>query len=87
MELIDAALYLNHYWLMTLLGALLFVLPVGRAWSVDAYIGRVEPSRVVPAWMVWMARAQVGIVYVVAGVATCGTTRTTASAPQRHPGG
>lgn len=69
MELIDAALYLNHYWLMTLLGALLFVLPVGRAWSVDAYIGRVEPSRVVPAWMVWMARAQVGIVYVVAGVA------------------
>jgi hypothetical protein len=69
MELIDAALYLNHYWLMTLLGALLFVLPVGRAWSFDAWTGRVTPSSEVPVWMVWAARSQVGIVYVVAGIA------------------
>ena len=69
MELIDAALYLNHYWLMTLLGTLLFVLPVGRAWSFDSWAGRVTPSRVVPVWMVWAARSQVAVVYVVAGIA------------------
>lgn len=69
MELIDAALYLNHYWLMTLLGALLFVLPVGRSWSIDAASGRVARTSLVPAWMVWAARAQVGVVYVVAGIA------------------
>lgn len=69
MELIDASLYLNHYWLMTLLGLLLFVLPVGRSWSLDVRSGRVEPSTLVPVWMVWSARAQVGVVYVVAGVA------------------
>ena len=69
MELIDASLYLNHYWLITLLGALLFVLPVGRRWSLDVRFGRLAPSTVVPAWMVWAARAQVGVVYVVAGIA------------------
>ena len=61
MELIDAALYLNHYWLMTLLGALLFVLPVGRAWSFDAWTGRVTPSSEVPVWMVWAALSLIHI--------------------------
>ena len=57
MELIDASLYLNHYWLITLLGVLLFVLPVGRRWSLDVRCGRLAPATVVPAWMVWAARA------------------------------
>ncbi len=69
MELIDASLYLNHYWLITLLGVLLFVLPVGRRWSLDVRCGRLAPATVVPAWMVWAARAQIGVVYVVAGIA------------------
>lgn len=69
MELIDAALYLNHYWLVTLLAVLLLALPVGRRWSVDVAVGRVERATAVPAWMVWAARGQVAVVYVFAGIA------------------
>ncbi len=55
-ELIDAALYLNHYWFVTLTFALLAVLPTtGRA--------------TVPVLVVWILRFQVGIVYVMAGLA------------------
>jgi vitamin K-dependent gamma-carboxylase len=55
-ELIDAALYLNHYWFVTLTFALLAVLPTsGRS--------------TVPALVVWVLRFQVGIVYVMAGLA------------------
>jgi vitamin K-dependent gamma-carboxylase len=55
-ELIDAALYLNHYWFVTLTFALLAVLPTaGRS--------------TIPALTVWILRFQVGIVYVMAGLA------------------
>ena len=68
-ELIDAALYLNHYWFMTLAGLLLALLPVHHRWSLDARTGRVAPSRSVPAAVVWTLRAQVAVVYVFAGLA------------------
>ena len=55
-ELIDAALYLNHYWFVTLTFTLLAVLPTS---------GR----RAVPVLVVWMLRFQVGIVYAMAGLA------------------
>ena len=55
-ELIDAALYLNHYWFVTLTFTLLAVLPTsGRA--------------TVPVLVVWLLRLQVGVVYVAAGLA------------------
>ena len=55
-ELIDAALYLNHYWFVTLTFTLLAVLPTtGRS--------------TVPVLVVWVLRFQVGIVYVMAGLA------------------
>ena len=48
-QLIDVTNYLNHHYLVVLLGALLSVLPAHRAWSVDAW--RRPPLRleVVPA--------------------------------------
>ena len=55
-ELIDAALYLNHYWFVTLAGLLLAVLPAPDG-------GRV------PAFDVWALRAQLGVVYFFAGLA------------------
>jgi hypothetical protein len=55
-ELIDAALYLNHYWFVTLTFTLLAVLPTS---------GR----RTVPVLVVWILRFQVGIVYMMAGLA------------------
>ena len=55
-ELIDAATYLNHYWYLTLALTLVVVLPLsGRA--------------TVPAAVVWVLRAQVAVVYLMAGLA------------------
>ena len=51
-ELIDVTNYLNHYYLVTLLGLLVLALPLGRAGSLDA---RRDPSiagSAVPAWVV-----------------------------------
>ena len=68
-ELIEASLYLNHYWFVTLAGVLVWLLPVGHRWSLDAAQGRVTASPVVPAGTVWALRAQVAVVYGFAGLA------------------
>ena len=126
-ELIEASLYLNHYWFITLTAVLLLLLPAHHHWSLDATAGRItrsnqslahtagrathrispndasradtsrdeEASRTahhrslrsaagrtgrqaesravqaqaVQAWVIWALRAQVGIVYVFAGIA------------------
>jgi len=54
-ELLDRATYLNHYYLMSLVSLLLALLPVHR--------GNVS------LWTIWVLRAQIGVVYVFAGVA------------------
>ncbi len=54
-ELIDRTTYLNHYYLMSLVSLLLALLPVHRG--------------SVPLWAVWTLRAQVGVVYIFAGIA------------------
>jgi len=54
-HLIDRTNYLNHYHLVSVLALLLVVLPLHR--------------ERVPAWMLWVVRAQVGLVYVFGGVA------------------
>lgn len=68
-ELIDAGLYLNHYWFVTMAGALLLLLPVHHHWSLDARSGRVTRSAAVPAAAVWALRSQLAVVYVFAGLA------------------
>lgn len=99
-ELIEASLYLNHYWFITLAAVLLLLLPAHHHWSLDAAAGRagscISPNdasrandpregeagragsqaesravqaQAVQAWVVWALRAQVGIVYVFAGIA------------------
>ncbi len=68
-ELIDAALYLNHYWFITLTGVLLLILPVHHRWSLDAAAGRVAAHRSVEAGVVWILRAQLAVVYMFAGLA------------------
>ncbi|MCY4557039.1 MAG: HTTM domain-containing protein [Chloroflexi bacterium] len=54
-ELIDRTTYLNHYYLMSLVSLVLAILPSSR----DA----------APLWTIWVLRAQIGIVYVFAGMA------------------
>jgi vitamin K-dependent gamma-carboxylase len=67
-ELIDAALYLNHYWYVTLALTLVAVLPLSRTWSLDVRAGRLRASPWVPAAVVWVLRAQLAVVYVMAGL-------------------
>jgi len=55
-ELLDKALYLNHYVLFTLLGLTLLLSPTAR-WD--------RPGR---TWALWLLRLQVGLVYLWAGL-------------------
>jgi vitamin K-dependent gamma-carboxylase len=67
-ELIDQATYLNHYYLVSLFALLFTVLPVSRAFSVDARRAGVV-NATVPRWVHVLLRLQIGLVYVFAGLA------------------
>ncbi len=73
-ELMDVTNYLNHYYLVSLLALLLVFLPVDRVWSVAA---RRRPATgaqpAIPAWVLYVLRLQVAIVYVNAGLAKFGS--------------
>ncbi len=68
-HLIDRTNYLNHYYLVSLLSLLMIFLPLGRAGSLDAALGRVRPLPAFPAWALGLLRFQVGAVYFFAGAA------------------
>ena len=68
-ELVDAANYLNHYYLVCLLLFGLLFVPAHRAFSVDA---RRRPARTiatVPAWCIHIFMLQLTLVYFFAGFA------------------
>ncbi|HYQ73380.1 MAG TPA: HTTM domain-containing protein [Gammaproteobacteria bacterium] len=66
--LLDQTQYLNHFYLVILLGVLLSVLPAQRAFSVDAWRQRRSGPAVVPVWTVWALRAQFEVLYLYAGI-------------------
>jgi len=66
LELIDQTLYLNHYYLVSLLSGLLIFLPAHTLWSWDA---RKLAVTTVPVWTVWLLRFQLAVVYCFAGLA------------------
>jgi vitamin K-dependent gamma-carboxylase len=78
---VDLTHYLNHYWLVTLLTAILAVIPCAQVWSVDAHLARLAhlrrgtghhpppPPATVPVWTLWLLRFQIGCVYLFAGLA------------------
>ena len=69
-ELIEQTTYLNHYYLVSLISFLMVFLPLGRAASLDSRRARVgDNSPTIPAAVLWMLRAQVGLVYIFAGIA------------------
>ena len=55
--------------MLCLLGLLLPFLPLHRAWSVDAHRNPRLRSQTVPTWVLWVLRAQIGLVYVFGGIA------------------
>ena len=54
-ELLDRTTYLNHHYLMSLVSLLMVFVPTGR--------------NTLPVWAIWVLRAQVGVLYVFAGIA------------------
>jgi hypothetical protein len=71
-QLIDASLYLNHYYLVTLLALLLCFLPANAAFSLDARRRPALRASTVPLWCLYLLRFQVGVVYTFAGLAKLG---------------
>jgi hypothetical protein len=67
--LIDVTNYLNHYYLLTILGGLLALTPAHRRWSLDVRFRRVAASETVARWVQWFFRTQVAIVYFYAAIA------------------
>lgn len=65
-ELLEASTYLNHYYLLSVVGLLLTVVPCGAALSLDS---RRRGRSAVPAWVMIALRVQVACVYGWAGVA------------------
>ena len=66
--LLDQTQYLNHFYLVILLGMLLSMLPGQRAFSVDAWLQRRRGPAMVPVWTVWVLRAQFEVLYLYAGI-------------------
>jgi hypothetical protein len=70
-ELGDVTNYLNHSWLMLLLGTLLVFVPAHATWSVDAWLLGSRREHV-PFAAVAVLRFQVACVYVFAAIAKMG---------------
>ncbi|MET0696970.1 MAG: HTTM domain-containing protein, partial [Acidimicrobiia bacterium] len=67
LEFVEATTFLNHYWLVSLMAALMVVVPANHAWSLDARAGRAGGP--VPVGAVLAIRLQLAAVYFFAGVA------------------
>ena len=67
--LLEKARYLNHFYLICLLSALLVVLPAHRQWSIDSLLWPALRSPAVPAWSLWLLRFQIAVPMFFAGLA------------------
>ena len=69
-ELIDQTTYLNHYYFVSLISFIMIFLPLSRTLSLDSRrASPVEGISTIPRAILWMLRAQVGLVYIFAGIA------------------
>ena len=67
--LLDEETYLNHNYLICLFSFLSIFVPANRAFSIDARLNPKIRSETIPAWPIWLLRAQMGVVYFYGGVA------------------
>jgi vitamin K-dependent gamma-carboxylase len=67
--LCDASRYLNHFYLIGLVSFLMMFLPAERACSLDVWLRVTARSSHVHAWMLWLLRSQIAIVYFYGGLA------------------
>jgi len=69
MFLLEQARYLNHFYLVILVSFVMIWLPANRAFSIDAKRNPKLRTDTIPAWPLWVLRAQMGIVYLLGGIA------------------
>jgi len=67
--LAEAALYQNHYYLISLLAFLLILIPAHRSFSLDAVIFPARASKFVPNWCRWLLMFQIAVPHVYGGFA------------------
>ncbi len=69
LQLLDVTLYLNHYYLVVLLGGIMIFLPLHRGWSLDVWRNPRSAQATLPAWMTYLLRFQIAVVYFYAALA------------------
>lgn len=67
--LLERTNYQNHYYLLCWVSWCMPFLPLNSNFSVDARLGRVRPSEVVPTWTYWTVQFLIGIPYFYGGIA------------------
>jgi hypothetical protein len=67
--LCDQVTYLNHFYLISLLGFVWLAVPAHRTWSLDARLRPRPGDGTAPAWSLWLMRFMVALPYVFGGVA------------------
>ncbi|GAB4477519.1 MAG: HTTM domain-containing protein [Thermoflexibacter sp.] len=68
-ELIDLTYYLNHYYFVSIFGAMMSILPAHLAFSVDVWRKPSLEVTHIPRWCIFVIQCQLGIVYFYAGIA------------------
>ncbi|MEM6689519.1 MAG: HTTM domain-containing protein [Planctomycetota bacterium] len=61
--LVERAIYVNHYYLLACISTWLALLPCDRSVSIDSKLGIASRSNLMPAWVLWLLRFQLGIPY------------------------
>lgn len=69
LQALDVTLYLNHYYFVILVSGLMCFMPLEGAWSLDAKRKPALKRDWVPAWMTYLLRFQIGVVYFFAALA------------------
>lgn len=67
--LLEQVLYLNHFYLLSLVSFLMILVPAHRAWSVDSLLRPGIRTNVAPAWSLFIIRFQIAIPYIYGGIA------------------
>lgn len=67
-ELLDKTNYLNHYYFVSLIAFLLIFMPASRALSLDVRFKFEKLAEKVSAFLVWILKMQLFIVYFYAGI-------------------
>jgi hypothetical protein len=65
----EAALYQNHYYLVSLIAFALILIPAHRAFSVDAFLFPKHASPFIPNWCRWLLMFLVALPYTCGGIA------------------